>query len=272
MVMIVAMVLGNCRYSEGGMTRYAILAVLFVVAWVPTVRADFEGAKRLCVSNDTSPDASISACTRLIQSGRLSSHNLAITHYNRGGSYRQIDAYNEAVQDYDEAIRRRPDYAHAFGNRGLAHEMLGRRDAAIQDFKRQYDLGSRPKWLLRKLKNYGAIAATAPAKPAKPRGSGRRDKLRGFKIWVSTKSKPLGRKYCKLLTEAGLIVECDPGRGAWSSNTIYLKCGRLPADAGVIVQEILGISGWRVADWRSHKNYGVSYCDEIDAIDFKTIQ
>ena len=77
--------------------------------------------------------------------------------YNRGNSHQKKGQYDRAIQDYDQAIRLKPKNAFAFGNRGAAYEKLGRRDQALRDYKKQYELGSRPKWLIEKLKKYGAL-------------------------------------------------------------------------------------------------------------------
>ena len=41
----------------------------------------------------------------------------------------------EALQDYDEAIRLKPDYALAFNNRGDARRAKGDIDGALQDYE-----------------------------------------------------------------------------------------------------------------------------------------
>ena len=46
----------------------------------------------------------ITACTRVIESGNLSSEDLAIAHYRRGESYAADDDYEMAIADYTKAI------------------------------------------------------------------------------------------------------------------------------------------------------------------------
>ena len=43
--------------------------------------------------------------------------------------------HKEAIADYDEAIRLKPDYAVAHDNRGVAKAALGLKDAARKDFE-----------------------------------------------------------------------------------------------------------------------------------------
>jgi len=111
----------------------------------------------------------------------------------------------------------------------------------------------------------------AVARPPTSARSSRREKLRGYKIWVQTKNKSLGLKYCRLLSEAGLIVQCHAGQYRGSGNDIFLKCSTLPSDTGEIVQEILGIRNFHVYDWRKSKSWGAPYCNKPGAIHIWTL-
>ena len=48
--------------------------------------------------------------------------------------------HKEAIADYDEAIRLKPDYAVAHDNRGVAKAALGLKDAARKDFETALEL------------------------------------------------------------------------------------------------------------------------------------
>ena len=91
-------------------------------------------------------------------------------------------------------------------------------------------------------------------------------KLSGRNIWVKSNDDALRTRYCRLLEEAGLNVECDQWDSDDLTDDIFLKCPTLPADTGKIVQEILGVSGYDVYDWRDDPDFGSEYCDEYDAI------
>ena len=45
-----------------------------------------------------------------------------------------LEQYEAAIEDYDEAIRLEPDYATTYHNRGLAKDALGQYEAAIADY------------------------------------------------------------------------------------------------------------------------------------------
>ncbi len=69
--------------------------------------------------------------------------NLADAYYNRGVAHYHKGDYDQALQDYDEAIRLDPNVAEAYLGRGLAHKHKGDNDQAIQDFTTASELGHR---------------------------------------------------------------------------------------------------------------------------------
>ena len=62
------------------------------------------------------------------------SRTLPIAYSNRGNAKAALERYDDAITDYDEAIRLKPDYAEAYSNRGIAKAALGRYDDAIADY------------------------------------------------------------------------------------------------------------------------------------------
>ena len=54
---------------------------------------------------------------------------------NRGIAKNDLGRHDEAIADYDEAIRLKPDYAEAYNNRGKANISLNRADEAHRDFE-----------------------------------------------------------------------------------------------------------------------------------------
>lgn len=53
---------------------------------------------------------------------------------NQGVSKSQLGQHNDAVKDYDAAIRLNPDYALAYHNRGWSKAQLGQHNEAIKDY------------------------------------------------------------------------------------------------------------------------------------------
>ena len=59
----------------------------------------------------------------------------AAAYNNRGTAYDDLGLPTRAIQDYDDAIRLNPQYADAYYNRGITYNNVpGQRGRAIQDF------------------------------------------------------------------------------------------------------------------------------------------
>ncbi len=76
---------------------------------------------------------------------------------DRGIALDDRGEYDSAILVFDKAIDLRPDYVEAFTHRGIAYERLGEIESALADYRRQYELGSRPSWLIDKLKMHGML-------------------------------------------------------------------------------------------------------------------
>lgn len=132
-------------------------------------------------------------------------------------------------------------------------------------------LGSPPSQL--NARPSGPTAADRAARAARPdysvvrQGKPGIEALAGTHIWIKTSQDPPAVDYCALLRESGLIVECDYGWKVtdWESN-VMLKCGLLPDDTTAWLMQRLGLSELAQWDWRQDPDYGMPYCDQMDAI------
>ena len=55
-------------------------------------------------------------------------------YFNRGNAKYSLGHHEKAITDYNEAIRLKPDYAEAYNNRGNAKRGLGQYERAINDY------------------------------------------------------------------------------------------------------------------------------------------
>ncbi len=58
----------------------------------------------------------------------------ALAYHNRGFAYDDLGQLERAIQDYDEAIRLNPQWAEAYNNRGWTYEEMGQYELAIEDY------------------------------------------------------------------------------------------------------------------------------------------
>ena len=150
----------------------------------------------------------------------------------------------------------------------ILQEFLGIDSLFLYDWREHEDYGAKSGGYC---DEYDAITIDSFANKDVSLGS--IDNLRGSRIWVRGNGGENIERYCQRLTEAGLIVRCLPDDEHDPENDIVLACATLPSDTGEILQEYLGISGYKIYDWREHEDYGASsggYCNEFNAIDIST--
>jgi tetratricopeptide (TPR) repeat protein len=80
------------------------------------------------------PEKLIRACSAIIHAGRESPENLARAFFDRGRALSDEAHYEQAIQDFDRAIKLDPNYPDAFNSRALAYAGLGDHDRTIADF------------------------------------------------------------------------------------------------------------------------------------------
>jgi hypothetical protein len=83
--------------------------------------------------------------------------SFAEAHCNRGAALTALERYDEALESFKRAIALKPDYADPFYNQGNALRLLGRHDEAMKSFDRAIAL--RPKYT-KAYCNRGAVLET----------------------------------------------------------------------------------------------------------------
>ena len=56
--------------------------------------------------------------------------------------YTILGQYQRAIEDYNEAIRIKPDYADAYYNRGVAYLLQGNKELGCPDAQKACELGN----------------------------------------------------------------------------------------------------------------------------------
>jgi tetratricopeptide (TPR) repeat protein len=156
--------------------RAKLLAACAVAFFVAPATAQAPGLEQQwirCANTDSvvSHEVARDACTEIITSGRESQNNVAIAsfnranaqvnlgapaaasadyttaitlgvadsevYYGRGIAHYDLQQYDNALSDYNEALRQNPNYGEAYGNRGNVYQ-YGRSefDTAIADYTR----------------------------------------------------------------------------------------------------------------------------------------
>ena len=111
----------------------AVLAATLAAAFSASAQTDQQIA--WCNGEDNAAhEQSISGCTAMIQSGAYGGEELAIIFDNRGIAYFKDGQLESAIQDYDQAIRLRPNFLSALISRGFAYLKMKNYGSAIAAF------------------------------------------------------------------------------------------------------------------------------------------
>ena len=106
------------------MTRYTIIIGIVAVIVVAVIFGDVS-----CT------DQSIKDYTQTIKldSTDADASYKVNAYNNRGVVYAALGQYQEAIQDYNQAIELDPKHLYAYNNRGVAYAALGQHQEAIRD-------------------------------------------------------------------------------------------------------------------------------------------
>lgn len=66
--------------------------------------------------------------------------DFALAYHNRGLAYRQLKRYNEAISDYCMVMKLKPDVAVAYYNRSMAYELKGDLESALADIQKYMEM------------------------------------------------------------------------------------------------------------------------------------
>lgn len=113
-----------CRFSLFCAVAFTLLAAPFNASLADD-RRDCEKLKG---------EASLRACSAVIEAGTYNVATLAIAYLNRGLEYFDKGYYDQAINDYSASIDLAPKNADVYNNRGNAYQAKRDYDRAISDF------------------------------------------------------------------------------------------------------------------------------------------
>jgi tetratricopeptide (TPR) repeat protein len=85
--------------------------------------------------------------TRAIEARGLSNENMSIAYLNRGYAHQRKGDHDDAIEDYNEAIRWMPNSPTGYRNRASAHLEIGSYKDAVEDFVKARELSPRSAYL-----------------------------------------------------------------------------------------------------------------------------
>jgi lipoprotein NlpI len=179
------------------------------------------------------PEARISACTRVLHLGRLFSRSgPADTYNNRGLAYSASRDYDRALVDFDTAIQRSPNYAVAFNNRGNVHLVREDFERAFADYDAAVRFGPTLRYV-RKNRGYAHFLNAdyaAAARDLAYAADGRRDELYPL-LWLYLARARAGDGSAVAELESNSVGWTDAGE--WPHPVMNLYLGRTTAEAVV---------------------------------------
>jgi tetratricopeptide (TPR) repeat protein len=117
------------------MLRIALALIFAFAISLPALSQDLTEQERQCnVEFGKATEEKIRACTALIDSGRYKGHQLAAFFKLRGDGYYAKRDFKAAMQDFNGALRLRPDFADAYFMRGNTYVVTGNTKSALEDF------------------------------------------------------------------------------------------------------------------------------------------
>ena len=85
-------------------------------------------------SAEPNVDATVAVAVSATRAAVAATIKAPINHFEKGDDYRIAKQYENAIQEFNEAIRIEPDYVHAYQNRGVSYYFLDQYETAIADF------------------------------------------------------------------------------------------------------------------------------------------
>jgi len=106
---------------------------LLLAAAAPTEAQTYRQLSQWCFGQSSDAET-IQGCDAVIRWARETTRDAAAAFYNRGHAYRNQGQFDRAIDDYDQALKLRPNFADAWNDRGVAWRLKGDNERALTDF------------------------------------------------------------------------------------------------------------------------------------------
>lgn len=117
------------------LARAALLAVLVGGVAAPGIAQDWSLLESSCAGESAlGGEVRLGACTTLIESGRYKGEYLGFLFHNRAYVHATRKEWDNAIRDYGETLKHKPNDAETLDSRGFTYLKMGRLDAAIADY------------------------------------------------------------------------------------------------------------------------------------------
>src|SRR5262249_46596213 len=114
---------------------------------------DYNSDVKLCFGGggDNASQQRVGACTRVIESGKMSQRDLAGAYNWRGEAHRILEHYEVALSDYARSIELNPNSVYPFTNRAEVYRLQEKYDLVIEDATHaiSIDPGMNASWAIR---------------------------------------------------------------------------------------------------------------------------
>lgn len=121
--------------------RFHLPGAIFLLALAGSAPAALADVRQDC--EKLKGEASLNACSAVIEAGSYGARDLATAYYNRGLEYFDKGYYDQAINDYGAAIRLDARNADVYNNRGNVYQVKRDYDRAISDFDTAVSLNPR---------------------------------------------------------------------------------------------------------------------------------
>ena len=112
--------------------RRTIIVGLMLLA-MPAEAQTYRQYSQWCFGQSTDAET-IQGCDAVIRWARETKNDAGAAFYNRGLAYRNLGKLDRAIDDFDQALKLKPNFADAWNERGVAYRQKGNNVQAVADF------------------------------------------------------------------------------------------------------------------------------------------